>query len=560
MFYLCKLNKLFHAEFHMKKKILIALITILSATGSFAQSDYIFPAEFDKNEGVLLTWDYHPDRNPITAAIAKAVQNSAKVWIIYYPGQAPEDTSGIRQYLYSQGVTDHNVYFIPAWTETIWIRDYGPLAGYDHTNGGYDNMFVDLQYSGYNRPKDDSIPDQIGRQWSIPVMEMPLNVEGGNIMLDGLGRGFGSKRIWDQNPGFSPTQIGDMLMAQFGLYDFVFMDKLTNSGGGIWMHVDMYMKVVDNKTILVSQYPEYVPDYPVIESMVQMLSELVNVLGQNYDIVRIPAPPKADGTYAMTQNDEMRTYTNSLFMNDVVVVPSYNLPEYDSAAKHIYESLLPGYQVKMVDATQLTPLYGAIHCITREIPQHEYLKIKHTKVTGPQNYLKDFTIRTACQSANNLDSMLLRYRVNSSSRWNTLRFVPSCPYSHATIENLGPSDTVHYYIEIKTATNSVTDPLPAPNGFYSFWFYNTVGVEELNNAVINIFPVPAQNHVTVELPGIRKGSLLTISDLLGHEVFKTTIDSEVISLSLPENLKSGIYFLTVSSEGYSAFRKFFLSN
>lgn len=537
------------------KKIFTVLILLFISQFGFSQAEYVFPAEFEKNEGVLLTWDYHPSRNLVTAAIAKAVQNSAKVWIIYYPGQAPEDTGQIRQFLSGQGVANHNVFFIPAWTETLWIRDYGPFGGYDNTNGGYEYTFVDALYSDYNRPKDDSIPTQIGRQWSIPVLSLPLNVEGGNIILDGLGRGFGSKRIWDQNPDYTPVQIGEMLMAQFGLFDFVFMEKLLNSGGGIWMHVDMYMKIVDNQTILVSEYPDYLPDYPVIESMVQMLSEMVNVMGQTYQIVRIPAPPKANGTWATTTNDEMRTYTNALIMNNVVVVPSYNLPEYDSAAKHIYEQVLPGYQVKMVDSRDLTPMYGAIHCITKEIPQTEYLKLRHPKVTGVQPYLKDFTIRTAIRSQKNVDSLLLKYRINSSTNWNSIRFISSCPYSFATIENLSPTDTVHYYLLAKTESNAVTEPLSAPDGFFTFWFDNTVGIEKINQQIIEIFPVPANEQITIQIPGIKERTEIMVTDLFGTPIYQTTTEAIVTTIPLSENFRTGIYFISINSSSGSMVKR-----
>ncbi|PLW93909.1 MAG: hypothetical protein C0591_13690, partial [Marinilabiliales bacterium] len=66
-----------------------------------AQLAISFPGEFEKNEGVLLVWDYSPSRDSVVANMAAAIQPVAKVWIIYYPDTAPMDTTEIRNYLLS---------------------------------------------------------------------------------------------------------------------------------------------------------------------------------------------------------------------------------------------------------------------------------------------------------------------------------------------------------------------------------------------------------------------------------------------------------------------------
>ena len=129
----------------MKKRIPL-FILLLMAFSAFSQENVYFPPEFEKQEGLLLTWDYNDQRNPVTAAIAKAVQPSATVWIIYYPGTAPMDTNDIRNYLRDHGVPDEGVYLIPGWTETLWIRDYGPFAGYTEETLPFSHIFMDAGY------------------------------------------------------------------------------------------------------------------------------------------------------------------------------------------------------------------------------------------------------------------------------------------------------------------------------------------------------------------------------------------------------------------------------
>lgn len=526
-------------------KLIIATVLLSLVIASNAQNSY-FPPEFEKQEGLVLTWDYHYLRDPVTAAVAKAVQPSAKVWIIYYPGQAPMDTLQIRDFLRDHGVPDANVYLIPAWTETLWIRDYGPFTGYDLGNTQPTRYFVDAGYSAYNRPKDDSIPTQLANYWGIPVVDMPLQFEGGNILMDGTGRGFGSTRIFDQNPNYSQTQVKEMMEVYFGLLEFVFLQKLTNSGGGLWAHVDMYMKILDSQTILLNEYPEHVPDYFLIESFAILLAGMTNFDGTPYTIVRIPAPPKADGNWAVTQNDEMRTYTNSVIINDVIVVPSYNLPGYDSLAEQIYKAHMPGYRIEMVDATVLTPLYGALHCITKEITKADYLRIRHQKIAGQQEYENPYMVIDARIDCNLVaDSAFVYYRFNSDETFSRTLLTPGCPYYVGVIHGIQPYDTVHYYLYAARNGDEVALPPPAPAGYYSFWFDQTVtaGKNLVSVSSMRIFPNPTSGSFTIINPSPTQSAMVELFDLFGKKLKQAWVQPGAANLDFTGQLSAGIYLL-----------------
>jgi agmatine/peptidylarginine deiminase len=538
-------------------RVLLLCLPLLTAWGTVVAQNRDFQAEYEKHEGILLTWDYTPSRDSVTANIAKAVQDVAIVWIIYYPGPVPYDTGYIRAYLLSRGVGYHNVHFIPAWTETLWIRDYGPFSGYRYTGEDWQRFFLDGQYSKYGRPKDDSIPAQLGRYWGIPVAPFPVEIEGGNVILDGTGVGFGSKRIWQQNPALSPTQIEELFKTQFGLQAFHFIDVLQNSGGGIWMHVDMFMKVTDNQTLLVSQYPDYLPDFQLVENIAQMLSQTPNGLGVNYNIVRIPAPPKEDGTYATTMNDEMRTYTNSLTINGVVVVPSYNHP-LDATAKAIYEATMPGYQIKMVDARTLTPLYGAIHCITKEITKPGYLRILHRQVSGGQAWEEHFEISCIIRGEALPDSQMVYYRVNNDTIFQTAPLLPRGGDNFAaTITGQMPGDTIRYYISTKSLTEEVTDPPVAPAASYKFWFDDNTAIRQ--NAVLpKIAVVTNRGQIEIRVPAALEDRTATIAvyDLCGRMVSRNSRQfGETIRL---QGLASGWYILKGTGKAGTYSQKFYV--
>ncbi|MCF8365270.1 MAG: agmatine deiminase family protein [Bacteroidales bacterium] len=526
-------------------KIYSLFIFILLNAFSFGQDVY-FPPEFEKQEGILLTWDYNDSRNPVTAAIAKAVQPSARVWVIYYPGQAPMDTTEIRSYLRDHGVPDENVFLIPAWTETLWIRDYGPFVGYNLNEVPVQRLILDAGYSNYNRPNDDAIPTQIGNLMGIPVNDLPLEFEGGNILTDGLGRGWGSTRIFSQNPGLSQQEVKETMEQYLGLDDMMFLEALVNSGGGIWCHVDMFMKILDSETILVSQYPEFVPDYQLIESFVDTLSKMTNANGRPYRIKRIPAPPKANGTWATQQNDEMRTYTNSIIINDVIVIPSYNLPEYDSAAKQVYRECMPGYRLEMVDATPLTPMYGALHCISKEVAKPVYLRINHKKIEGLQSFVNSFVLEAEIFADGSPDSAFVFYKLNNQPDFTKSAFLNFENTYFATIQGINPADTLQYYLVAWSHNSNVSFPPQGVGGAFQFWFDASLAIGEHDNTIgdLSIFPNPSRGNLSISSSGVKYPLAFTVQNILGEVVYVGRMNSALQVLDLSKNLMKGVYFLT----------------
>ena len=113
-------------------------------------------------------------------------------------------------------------------------------------------------------------------------------------------------------------------------------------------HIDMHMKLLDEETILVSQYPEGVADGPKIKQNIEYIKNTFKTpFGHDYDIKWIPAPASTTGAYPNT-GGAYRTYTNAVIINKTILVPTYR-PEVDEPALNIYKQLMPGYTVVGID-------------------------------------------------------------------------------------------------------------------------------------------------------------------------------------------------------------------
>jgi len=532
----------------MKKpmQFILLLITCFRLT---AQMAVTMPGDFEKSEGLILNWNNQEEINLATVQIITLVQQQAvPIWILYQRDPVPMDTTEISLFLISHGATMENIHFLPAHYQGSWIRNFGPMMGYGVFDQNLERFIYDAGYAYNYPPEDDSIPAQLAHYWHWPLAEIPLELDGGNLLNDGLKRGFSTKRVLEMNPLLSEIDVKNILKEKYNLNDWVFLETLEHSGGGDGNRLDGFMLVLDFETILVSEYPNTLPDYEVIESNILTLQSLTNAFGRPYTIFRVPAPPMADGTFTTTQQGEMRTYTNALILNNQVMVPSYGLPWYDSVARAVFKEAMPGYQISMVDASALTPQHGAIRSLSEVIPQSHYLRIEHKKITGYQPYQPDVQVTCISKADELVEDMWLYYRINSDTNYTKTPIFLVCPEHFGVIEGLAEDDTVHYYLEANSTSATTTYPLSAPDGNFTFWFdvVSEIDLTEKFNTSF-VFPNPGNGMIRFQLSDKMNLAEMRLYTLNGQLLFETSVAN-----NQPVNIKRfvspGLYLVRLNTK------------
>ena len=101
--------------------------------------------------------------------------------------------------------------------------------------------------------------------------------------------------------------------------------------------------------------------------------------------------------------------------------------------------------------------------------------------------------------------------------------------------------------------NKINDPWPTAFGSSGFDLdalgvihQQTVGVEELELTNVSVYPNPAVDVLFVNLPSFNYSAVIT--NVIGEVLLKAENKSNTTSLEL-NTLKSGIYFMTIASEG-----------
>ena len=525
-------------------------------------------AEWEELQALQITWT---SQLAILRQIVDYAQDECMVYIIC------SDSNSVKTYLTNGGVPLTNLKFLITSFNSIWCRDYGPWTVYSQN---IDTLrIIDWKYNRTTRPQDDATPVFIANTMGVPIHQTliapnDLVNTGGNFMTDGHGTAFASELILSENAPGNPygvsakteEQINSIMNSYMGISRYIKMDILPYD---VIHHIDMHIKLIDEETLLVGEYPQGIADGPQIELNLQyILNNFQTCFGNPYKVVRIPMPPGPNGQYPNNGGD-YRTYTNSVFVNKTVIVPTY-APQYDTTALRIYRENLPGYRIVGIDCNSIIPSLGAIHCITKEIGVSEPVFISHSALRNTNNTSQPYEVKAYIKSKSGISSAKMYWTLDTTSGFTQENMTNIADTFRASIPAQPINTRIYYYISATSVSGrTVSKPLPAPSANFRFQVTNTVGIEPIAAGIPNKFSLQQNypnpfNPVTKIKFDIAKNSnvKLIIYDVTGREVLKIT-DAYMTAGSYSyqwnaSSFASGIYFYRLEAGEYSEVKKMIL--
>ncbi len=497
-------------------------------------------AEWEEVEYLLVTWN--PNYPNILRQIVQAGVQECKVII------TTQNEASVANYLTSNGVDLTNVTFLDVDWDSIWIRDYAGNTIYSDDVG--ELALTDWIYNR-PRPNDDVMPIAHAAQVGIPLYTTNTGTNdlvntGGNYMSDGLGNAFASKLILNENATGNPygvsvkneAQIDGIMQEYMGINRFVKMNTLPYDQ---IHHIDMHMKLLDEETILVSKYPPGIADGPQIEANIQyVLDNFQSPFGTPYDIEWIDAPPSTNGNYPNT-GGPYNTYSNAVFVNKTIMVPTYR-PEVDAPALAQYQEMLPGYNVVGIDVDNpgenLINSLGAIHCITHTIGVADPLWIVHQPV-DEANAGSTITIEAMIKHMSGVAQAKVFWREEGSNTYNETEMAPSNGDNWAVDFTIPNSPVnIEYYIWARAISGKeLNRPIVAPEGYWTIQVETLSAEEWAQNHISAAYPNPATGKVSFYMNAIQGSVNVKIHNLLGQKLYETNIDNGngKITLNLNQN-------------------------
>lgn len=327
--------------------------------------------------------------------IAKYASTVAEVWIIVDSNSAKNFLTGeLLDAGVSAATINNKIRFLLQPLDSIWLIDYGPLPLVDPADGSY--AFADFRYY-HGRPLDDGLSTWIGRELPaigqpgpVDTYRMPINTEGGTFQATSDGICFtGNRQLYymscdqggcDNSIRFLPlSQVQNHPLAlelkavwaeYAGCVDTIVTNSITDDGTG---HIDMYLKVIDDDTVLMGNYPKPYANTAQqtndkrLDDNAAFIASYTKPNGKKFVVKRLVMP----GHKSTSNGAVPFTYINSTFINGMNLWPATTYSDWVGSrneANATWSDVMPDWEHIWIDSTEISFWSGAVHCITRTVP------------------------------------------------------------------------------------------------------------------------------------------------------------------------------------------------
>jgi len=413
-------------------------------------------AEFEPMSGVLIRYPFG-----ISTSVIAEMSEDLIVYCLVSSGSQNSAYNSMN----NGGVNMANVEFVLGSTDSYWTRDYGPWWVVD---GNRDVSVVDFTYNR-PRPNDNNAPSKMSNHLNTPYFATDIITAGGNYMTDGLGIGASSSLIYEEN-SMSNSQIHQDMLDYYGIHTYHAIDDPNNT---YIDHIDCWGKFLSPQKVLLREVPSSHAQYDEIEEVVDYFENISNVHGEPWEIHRVYTPSN-------------QPYTNSIILNDKVLVPIMN-SSWDDDALAAYQQALPGYEI--LGFTGSWESTDALHCRAKGIPDLEMLQIFHNPIDNQTEAQNSYTVTAIIDDLSEAgliedESKVFWWTDEMDSPLEIIMDI--CPqdiedcYS-AEIPTQESDIQIKYYIQSIDLTGRV-ETLPMA-GYYSF---NTIGGTPVESGDVNM--------------------------------------------------------------------------
>lgn len=459
-------------------------------------------------------------------------KGGAEAWVRI---EEPGDEQLIRAALQNNGLRNDKMKFFVAPGNAYWFRDCGPICFY---YGDNDNLaMLNFQYMS-SRPSDDMLSSYIHEKFDIPNYINDVIWEGGNCIVDGLGGLITStatydynndsigRLVWDGKDTLSirslsrtpldPASVREALSGMLGQRQLTVLPRLNYDGKT--GHIDLYIDATDENSFLISKMPEIYDtwsDYDLAFGNAATLYNKKTFFGRKYyDGGRLPFPSYGEGepwNSEIEYDKFARSYANHTFVNNYILQPCFSpvgedgMPTaaWDRANIEALKAHYPGYTIHCIDMRSFDGQGGSIHCVTKQIPADNPVRIIHKNIHGYVNpgTLTDIPFSAVITNKSGIKEAKLVYSINGGT-WNEMPLTAngnrwSCTFPVSTLNNGQAVGTegayVHYYIQA-TSNNGKTTTKPVNANYgQTYTFALTSSVEYDDNMFdFETTPMPAE--------------------------------------------------------------------
>lgn len=344
-----------------------------------ATSGWRFPAEWEKQQGILLCFPHNGNDWPgkygaiqwAFVEFIKKVTTFETVFLVVADEKLKDKVAGM---LETAHVNLDNVSFIIHKTNRSWMRDSGPII----VKKGQERKALNFNFNGWakyvNYKLDRHVPSKVSAHLNIPMEQVfykgkPVVLEGGAIDVNGKGTLITSEeclldpKIQVRNPGFTREDYEAIFNDYLGVTNTIWLGDGIK-GDDTHGHIDDLARFVNEDTIVtVVESDKKSANYPALQDNLKRLEGAVLENGKKPNIVQLPMPKQIDFDGVVLP----ASYANFLILNKALLVPTFN-DSRDREALNILADVFPEREVIGISAIDLIWGFGTLHCLSQQIP------------------------------------------------------------------------------------------------------------------------------------------------------------------------------------------------
>lgn len=248
-----------------------------------------------------------------------------------------------------------NIEFLTINTNDTWIRDYGAIdVLFDGKTVSY-NFEFNAWGCKFESSLDNLVNKKLFSHLNGKLIDVPLILEGGSIDFNGQGVMMTTSHCLLNNNRnqLSKDRLEDILKELFGLNRIIWLNNGFIKGDDTDRHIDTLARFITPETIVYCACCDKNDEHYF--ELKKMEEELKNT-GFNLVPLFLPKP-------VIFENRRLgATYCNFIFINNALIVPTYNDKENDKIAIATLQKNLPNLDVVGVDATIFIRQNGSLHC------------------------------------------------------------------------------------------------------------------------------------------------------------------------------------------------------
>jgi len=340
-----------------------------------AELGYYFPAEFDPQESMWLSWPHKEESWPGKidtiygpySLFIKEVSKGQKV-NINVTNEAMKNFA--LAHLEKAGVNLSQIRFHFFPTNDAWCRDHGP-AFLINPKADQKKVLVKWEYNAWGEKYpphdlDNQIPIKIAAELGIPCFRPGIVMEGGSVEFNGKGTLLTSEACLlneNRNPHLNQEQIEKHLCDYYGVNHILWVgDGIV--GDDTDGHIDDITRFVNADTVVtVVEENKSDENYHLLQENLDRLKKMRLEDGKQLNIVELPMPSP------LIYEDQRlpASYANFYIANESVIVPTFR-DKNDQKALDIITNCFPNRSVVGIDSTDIIWGLGSFHCLSQQEP------------------------------------------------------------------------------------------------------------------------------------------------------------------------------------------------